>query len=90
MNYEKKRYFFEINLNNYSIDAFEISEKFSHIGVLVKSYLICVPKVPFRIFDKLKNEIQKLMIRFCFYLNMKSKIQIIEYYFNALIRFSFS
>ena len=51
-------------LNNYSIDAFEISEKFSHSGVFVKSYLIRVAKVPFRVFDELKDEIQKLMIRF--------------------------
>ena len=31
---------------------------------------IRVPKVPFCIFDKLKNEIQKFIIRFCFYISM--------------------
>ena len=43
---------------------------------------IRVPKAPFRIFDKLKNEIQKFIIRFCFYLNMKNGIQIIDNYFT--------
>ena len=40
-----------------------------------------VPKVPFRAFNKLKNEIPKFIIRFCFYFNMKSEIQIIGHYF---------
>ena len=34
----------------------------------------------FYIFDKLKNEIQKFMIIFCFYLDMKNEIQIIDNY----------
>ena len=29
-------------------------------------------------FDKLKNEMQRFILRFCFYLTMKSEIQIIE------------
>ena len=41
---------------------------------IYKSILIRVPKVPFRVFDKWKNEIQKFMIRFCFYHNMKNEI----------------
>ena len=45
--------------------------------------IIRVPKVPFRVFDKLKNEIQKLITKFCFYHNMKSEIQIIDYYFHV-------
>ena len=48
-----------------------------------------VPKVLFRVFDTLKNEIQKFMIRFCFYLNMKNKIQITDYYFHVKIDFYF-
>ena len=51
--------------------------------------LIRVPKVPFHVFDKLKNEIQKFMIRFCFYLDMKHKIQINNYYFHVKIDFYF-
>ena len=50
---------------------------------------IRVPKEPFHIFDKLKNEIQKFIIRFCFYLNMKNGIQIIGYYFHVKIDFYF-
>ena len=50
---------------------------------------IRVPKEPFHIFDKLKNEIQKFIIRFCFYLNMKNGIQIIDYYFHVKIDFYF-
>ena len=48
---------------------------------------IRVPKVPFRVFDQLKNEIQNFIIRSCFYLNMKNKIQIIDYYFHVKIDF---
>ena len=47
------------------------------------------PKVPLRIFDKLKNEIKKFIIRFCFYNNMKNEIQIIGYYFHVKIDFCF-
>ena len=44
-----------------------------------------VPKVPFSVFDKLKNGILKFIIRFCFYHNMKNKIQITDYYFNPWV-----
>ena len=37
---------------------------------------VCVPKVPFRFFDKLKNEIQNFILRFCFYFNKEDEIQI--------------
>ena len=59
--------------------------------VLVKDrrHSISVPKVPFCVFDKLKNEIQKFMIRFCFFLNMENETQIIDYYFHAKIDFDF-
>ena len=40
-------------------------------------------KVPFHVFDKLKNEIQNFIVRFCFYLNMKNEIQIFYYYFRV-------
>ena len=45
--------------------------------------------MPFRIFDKLKNEIQKFMIRFSFDLNMQNEIRIIDYYFHVKIDFYF-
>ena len=51
--------------------------------------VIHVPNVPFRVFDKLKNEIQEFIIRFCFYHNMKKQIQIIDYYFHVKIDFCF-
>ena len=35
---------------------------------MLETFEIRVPKVPFRVFDKLKNKIQKFMIIFCFYL----------------------
>ena len=44
-----------------------------------------VLKVPFRVFDKMKNEFQKYMVEFCFYLNMKNEFQIIGYYFHVKI-----
>ena len=44
---------------------------------------IRVPKVPFRIFDKLKNEIQNSILRFCFHVNTKSEIQIINCHFHV-------
>ena len=37
----------------------------------------------FRPFDKFKIEIQTFIFRFCFYLNMKNKIQITDYYFHV-------
>ena len=50
---------------------------------------IPVPKVPFCVFDKLKNEIQKFILRFYFYLNMENEIQIIHYHFRVQIDFYF-
>ena len=44
---------------------------------------IRVPKVPFRVFDKLKNEIQNSILRFCFYFNTKKEIQIINCHFHV-------
>ena len=34
-------------------------------------------------FDKLKNEIQIFIVRFCFYFNMKNEIQIFDYHFHV-------
>ena len=45
------------------------------------SFIIRVPKVPFCVFDKWKNEIQNFIFRFCFHFNMKNEIQIIDYHF---------
>ena len=44
---------------------------------------IRVPKVPFRSFDKLKNEIQNSILRFCFYFNKEDEIQIADYHFHV-------
>ena len=44
---------------------------------------IRVPKVPFHFFDKLKNEIQNSILRFCFYFNKENEIQITDYYFHV-------
>ena len=43
---------------------------------------IRVPKVPFRVFEKLKNEIQNFILRFYFYLIMKNEIQITDFHFH--------
>ena len=56
---------------------------------LYHAVTIRVPKVPFHVFDKLKNEIQKFIIKFCFYHNMKNEIQIIDYYFHVKIDLCF-
>ena len=42
-----------------------------------------VPKVPFRVFNKMKNEIQNFRLRFFVYLNMKNEIQIIDFHFHV-------
>ena len=44
---------------------------------------IRLPKVSFRVFDELQNEIQKIIIRFRFYLNMKNDVQIIDSYLRV-------
>ena len=36
-----------------------------------------------RVFDKLKNEIQNFMLRFCFYFNTKNEIEIIDCHFHV-------
>ena len=43
-----------------------------------REFTIRVHKVPFRFFDKLKNEIQNSVLRFCFYFNKEDEIQITE------------
>ena len=48
-----------------------------------KRKIIRVPKVPFRVFDKLKNEIQNSTLRFCFYFNKEDEIQITDYHFHV-------
>ena len=45
--------------------------------------LIRVRKVPFRFFDKLKNEIQNPILRFCFYFNKEDDIQITDCHFRV-------
>ena len=44
---------------------------------------IRVAKVSFRVFDKLKNEIQNSILRFCFYFITKNEIQIIYSHFQV-------
>ena len=36
--------------------------------------------MPFRFFDRLKNEIKKSILRFCFYFNKEDEIQITDYH----------
>ena len=43
--------------------------------------------LPFRVFDKLKKEIEIFMIRISFYLKMKNETQIIDYFFHVEIDF---
>ena len=45
--------------------------------------IIRVSKVPFHFFDKLKNEIQNSILRFCFYFNKEDEIQITDYHFHV-------
>ena len=73
-----------ISLVNFCAELYTTCGNF---GIIIR--IIRVSKVPFRIFAKLKNEIQKFMIRFCFYLKMKNEIQIIDYYFHVKIDFYF-
>ena len=49
----------------------------------LRSMSVREPKVPFRVFDQLKNEIQNSILRFCFYFNKKDEIQIIDYHFHV-------
>ena len=49
----------------------------------LRSRSVREPKVPFRVFDQLKNKIQNSILRFCFYFNNKDKIQIIDYHFHV-------
>ena len=44
---------------------------------------IRVRKVPFRFFDKLKNEIRNSILRFWFYFNKEDEIQITDYHFHV-------
>ena len=47
------------------------------------AHLNRVPKVPFRFFDKFKNEIQNSILRFCFCFNKEDEIQITDYHFHV-------
>ena len=60
-----------------------ISEVLKLLTNLTKTSIIRVPKVPFRFFDKLKNEIQSSILRFCFYFNKEDEIQITDYHFHV-------
>ena len=48
-----------------------------------KDTSVRVPEVPFRVFDRLKKEIQNPVLRFCFYFKKKDEIQIINYHFHV-------
>ena len=52
-------------------------------NLFLQTISIRVPKVPFRVFDKLKNEIQNSILRFCFYFNKEDEIQITDYHFHV-------
>ena len=54
-----------------------------------QAIVIRIPEVPFRVFDKLKNEIQIFMVRFCIYLNMKNDTQMTDYYCYVKLDFYF-
>ena len=45
--------------------------------------MIRVPKVPFRLFDKFKNEIQNSILWFWLYFNKENQIQITDYHFHV-------
>ena len=49
----------------------------------LRSMSVREPKVPFRVFDQLKNEIQNSILRFCFYFNKEDEIQITDYHFHV-------
>ena len=47
---------------------------YSNLQLAAYSLQIRILKVPFRVFDKLKNEVQSSILRFCFYVNKKDEI----------------
>ena len=49
----------------------------------IQTGVIRVTKGLFRVFGKLKNEIQNSILRFCFYFNKEDKIQITDYHFHV-------
>ena len=77
---------FCLQLDKFSYISHEEFERLNWLPVTytlkqcVNEKRICVTKVPFCVFDKLKNKIQNFILRFCFYLNMESEIQIIDHY----------
>ena len=60
-----------------------IKERIKLSNIDLEDYKIRVPKVQFRFFDKLKNEIKKSILRFCFYFNKEDEIQITDYHFHV-------
>ena len=68
-------------IKNYSYRALIFHSK--QVFSTSASVSIRVPKVPFHVFDKLKNKIRNSILRFCFYLNAKNEIQVIDYHFHA-------
>ena len=89
INFTKK-----ITLRYFSRILFKVLEDLFYrlppcVFVVNRLCTIGVTKVPFRVFDKLKNETQKFIIRFCFYHNMKNEIKIIDNYFHVKIDFCF-
>ena len=57
----------------------KVGPKSNYFSFFMSSW-IRVPKVPFRFFNKLKNEIQNSILRFCFYFNKEDEIQITDYH----------
>ena len=60
-------------------------EKRNKSEFVTKSIGIINPcaQVPFRFFDKSKNEIQYSILRFCFCFNKEEEIQVTDYHFHV-------
>ena len=62
----------------------------SHIRYFLTWLKIREPKVRVRFFNKLKNEIKKSILRFCFYFNKEDEIQITDFNRNPCSLFLLS
>ena len=82
----RKTTYFDVFCLNFSIETkiktifqisyFNLSKKTRNDTLGTR--IISVPKVLFHFFDKLKNEIQNSLLRFCFYFDKENEIQITD------------
>ena len=72
----------------YSMETVTVAHDWNYIFTTYSPW-IRAPKLPFLVFNKLKNEVQTFITRFRCYFNMKNEIQIIDHYFHAEIDFYF-